>query len=622
MDNLKEVQEIQVAGLLHDFGKFIRKYNGGKGKHAILSGELLENNKELCLGCDIDTIVGLVASHHSDSASLFEKTVGVEIEPDKVVTATLADKVYSSVINVDKGKLKILTMADSLSASSDRRSETSEGTSGHSDYAPLWSPVAQVFGDRLAVKSGYDYKVYEYKGTDDTKATVLSDLNDSDFSKNMLNSFNKIKTEMSKLTDIDSLLALLEKCWTTVNANTWRPTGSTLGNTTTSLFDHSKTTSAIAGCLLVNKQNNVRVNLDSPNIDIWHLTCTGEHLSVRDTIRKELDRVGLSSACIIGNTDNEIYFMYPSSEAGNIIVNIKKLNAEIYKQYGETINFEIAKDWQFKNCDKSLSERYTTKFIGVLDVINSANTTVGNNDTSNNKNSTFGGYKVNHYDYILEQITENNDSISKLATTLRVFEMFSREVETYLVEHGCKVIESSFDKCVYTVKDSDVHKIESDINTIYKKYTSNCTGLTFSNVNGNRYIDGVNIINSELESFSKKRKLEDRGSYVKIRNKLFKIEAIEHYKNISRSASEVAKSTLFKVLKLYSDIIQYETDSNAEHLVSLSKFQYLISNEADENSKAFEKKSLQAVWDAEQNKIKPLATIYYEAILAESRRKR
>lgn len=619
MNNLKE---IQVAGLLHDFGKFIRKYNGGKGKHAILSGEFIENNKELCLGCDTDTIVGIVAAHHSDVTPLFEKTVGIEIEPNKKVEATVANKVYSLTTNENKDMLKILTMADSLSASSDRRSETSGNTAGHSDYAPLWSPIAQVFGDRLAVKSGYNYKVYNYNGTDDTKDTVLSTLNDSDFSKNMLDSYNKIKTEMGKLTDIDSLLALLEKCWSTVNANTWRPAGSTLGNTTTSLFDHSKTTSAIAGCLLVNKLNNVKISLDNPKIDVWHLTYIGEHISIRDTIKKELNRIGLSSACIIGNTDNEIYFMYPASEAGSIIDNIKQLNVEIYKQYGETINFEIAKDWQFKNCDKSLSERYTSKFIGVLDVINSVNAPDRYKDASTSKNNTLGGYKVNHYEYILEQIIENNDSISKLATTLRIFEMFSREVEAYLVEHGCKVIESSFDNCVYTVNNNDVHQLESDINNIYKKYMSNCTGLTFSNVNENRYVDGINLINSELDSFSKKRKLEDRDSYIKIRNKMFKIEALGHYKKISESASKVAKNTLYKVLKLYSEILQYETDGNAEHLVSLSKFQYLISNEADENSKAFEKKSLQAVWDAEQNKIKSLATIYYEAILAESRRKR
>lgn len=619
MNNLKE---IQVAGLLHDFGKFIRKYNGGKGKHAILSGEFIENNKELCLGCDTDTIVGIVAAHHSDVTPLFEKTVGIEIEPNKKVEATVANKVYSLTTNENKDMLKILTMADSLSASSDRRSETSGNTAGHSDYAPLWSPIAQVFGDRLAVKSGYNYKVYNYNGTDDTKDTVLSTLNDSDFSKNMLDSYNKIKTEMGKLTDIDSLLALLEKCWSTVNANTWRPAGSTLGNTTTSLFDHSKTTSAIAGCLLVNKLNNVKISLDNPKIDVWHLTYIGEHISIRDTIKKELNRIGLSSACIIGNTDNEIYFMYPASEAGSIIDNIKQLNVEIYKQYGETINFEIAKDWQFKNCDKSLSERYTSKFIGVLDVINSVNAPDRYKDASTSKNNTLGGYKVNHYEYILEQIIENNDSISKLATTLRIFEMFSREVEAYLVEHGCKVIESSFDNCVYTVNNNDVHQLESDINNIYKKYMSNCTGLTFSNVNENRYVDGINLINSELDSFSKKRKLEDRDSYIKIRNKMFKIEALGHYKKISESASKVAKNTLYKVLKLYSEILQYETDGNAEHLVSLSKFQYLISNEADENSKAFEKKSLQAVWDAEQNKIKSLATIYYEDILAESRRKR
>lgn len=618
---MEDLKEIQVAGLLHDLGKFVRKYNGGKGKHGVLSGELIECNKELTLGCSVDNIVGLVASHHSDDSQSFEKTVGVEIKPGTQVTATLADKVYDSAKNVDKDLLRILTMADSLSASSDRRSETSGGTAGHCEYAPLWSPIAQVFGSRLAVKSGSNYQVYEYTGNDDSKETVTSQSNDSDFNKNVLNSFRVLTSEMEDLTDVESLISLLEKCWSTVNANTWRPAGSTLGNTTTSLFDHSKTTSAIAGCLLVNKQNRVNFSSDSPNIDIWHLTYVGKKLNVRDAIKNELSKVGLSSACIIGSTDNEIYFMFPSSEFKSLTENIKQLNAKMYTEYGETINFEVAKNWQFKNCDKALADRFSTKFTGVLDVIGKVDAKEAEVETITDEDKTVGGYKVNHYNYILNQIIANNDSISKLATTLRIFEMFSRDAEKFLREHNCKVIEASFDKCIYTVNKEDVHKIEVGINTIYKKYVLNVSGLTFSSITANRYVDGVGLLESELEDFSARRKTDDAESYVKIRDKVFKIAALEYYNKVLKESSVINKSTLFKVLKLYDDILQYSRDNNAEHLVSLSKFMYVIANESDENSKAFELKCMQAIWDDKQSKIKSLATVYYEAILEASRRK-
>ena len=619
MENLKE---LQVAALLHDFGKFVRKYNGGRGKHAVLSGEFLKDNEQLCVGYDADTIISLVAAHHSDTAESYNNTVGVTIEPGKTVSAKTADSVYSLAEKADKELLRLLVLADSLSASSDRRSETSGGTAGHFEYAPLRSPIAQVFGKTLAVKSGYNYRVYEYNGTDDSKATVTSQLNDSNFDTNVIESYNKIKDGLSALTDTESLLVLLQKCWSTVNANTWKPAGSGCCNTTTSLFDHSKTTSAIAGCLLINKRNNVKVNEEAPNIDVWHMTCVGNNISLGNTIKIGLHNIGLTSACIIGNTGNEIYFMYPSSERENMVNNVKELNIEMHKRYGETLNFEIAENWQFKHCNESLSERFSNKFVGVLDVIGKVSVEDNKKETYNNIEKTIGGYVLNHYDYVINQIVENNDSISKLATTLRLFEMFSKETKLYLEDHGCRLIESSFNKCIYTVDKDDMHKIEAGIDSLYKKYVLDCTGLTFSNVTTDRYYDGVNLIKSELEAFSKRRKIEDNESYMKIRDKLFKLGALDYYKRMLTSASKVGKNTLFKVLKLYDDIIQYEEDHNAEHLVSLSKLQYLIANEGDEASKAFEKNCLQAVYDAEQDRIKPVATIYYEAILEESRRKR
>ena len=632
MENLKE---IQVAGLLHDIGKFVRKYNGGKGKHAVLSGEFIALNKNLCIRCDIDKVIGLVAAHHSDDSKSFSNSVGVNIEHNKVVSAAVANEVYALAKNADKDLLKILTMADSLAASSDRRSETGIGTSGHCEYAPLWSPIGQVFGKRLAVRSGHEYKVYNYQGENDLKETVK--LNDSNFENNVIENYKQFKQGIDDLTDdIEILLGILDDCWSTVNANTWRPAGSTIGNTTTSLYDHSKLTSAIAGCLLINKNNGVKISIDNPNIDVWHVLCTGDH-DINCEIAREIDNLELSSACVIGCADammckgKEIYFIYPSSETEKLIENTRELNNYLYSSYGETINFEIARNWKFKNCDKSLHERFNERFIGILDVVNKLNVreplrgigcgTFGE-DEPFYEEGTFAGFKINHYDYILDSIVRNNDSISKLATTLRVFTDFSAEIEAYLRENKCYMQYESFDNCIYSIDKNKIHQIEKGIAEIYRKYVGDCIGLTFSNITTSRFSDAVDLLNSELDTYSKNRKIEDNESYVKIESRYFKIKAIDLYTRITNKASKVSKNTLFKIIKLYDEILQYADDNNAEHLVSLSKFQYLIANEADENSKQFEQECLQVVYDADKDKIKPSATIYYEAIVVESRRKR
>lgn len=618
------IKELQIAGLLHDTGKFIRKYNGGSGKHAILSGIFLNNHRDELskISVDVETVVSLATAHHPYSRDEFNNIIGKTIEPDVKILAVNADKTYMISEGVNKELLKIITLADSLSASSDRYSETSGKNGSGAPYAPLWSSIAQVMGEKLAVKAGSAYKVYEYSGEDDSKSTVTGALNDSDFVENITKSYKGLLEALNKMKDAEELISILSKYWSTVNANTWRPNGEKIGNTTTSLFDHSKTTAAIAGCLYINKQNNVNIGELNPNIDIWYLEVIGEHKTAVDIAIEELHKVELLSSALIGGTDKEVYFMYPGSERERLKDSLKKLNEEMFIKYGETINYSIAENWQFKKCRDSFNSRFTTKYFGIKDLIGKVVPQSNFSKTSVGFSDYIAGYQLSHFDYIVEQATTNTESISKLATTLRVFEMFSSEVKKILDKHCCDILYMSLDKCIYTVENEEKHNIESEIHKVFCNFVGNSTGIVFSNIAADRYVDSIGILEQELLTYKNNRKSEDKDTYIKIGKNLYKISALNTYNNVVVTADKINKSTIFKIIKLYEEALQISSDNNPEHLIALSKLQYLISNEKDENSKAFEQKCKQALFDEEQCKIKPQANVYYEALKDASRRKR
>ena len=618
------IKELQLAGLLHDTGKFIRKYNGGLGKHAILSGVFLNNHKEELakLGIEVDTLIGLVTSHHEYSEDDFSSIVGKTIEPDVKSLAVNVNEVYKKAENVNKELVKIITLADSLSASSDRYSETNGNNGASAAYAPLWSSVAQAMGEKLAVKSGSAYRVYEYSGEDDNKATVTSAMNDPDFIESTTRSYKELVEAFSEVTDEEELINVLSKYWSTVNANTWRPNGEKIGNTTTSLFDHSKTTAAIAGCLYINKQNNVKIGESNPNIDVWYLEVIGEHKTAVSIAIKELSKLGLLSSSLIGGTDKEVYFMYPGSERERLINSLKELNEEMFIKYGETINYSIAENWKFKNCRDSFNSRFTTKYFGIKDLIGKVVPKSNFSKSTVDFSDYIAGYQLSHFDYIIEQIVTNTESISKLATTLRVFELFSKEVKSILDRHCCEVLYIGLDKCIYTVKDEEKHVIESEVYKSFCNFVGNSTGIVFSSTLTDKYIDSIGILGQELLAYKNNRKAEDKCTYIKIGKSLYKISALDSYNKLVTMANKVNKSTIFKLIKLYEEALQMNIDNNPEHLIALSKLQYLISNEKDENSKVFEQKCQQALFDEEQQKIKQQANVYYEVLKDASRRKR
>lgn len=608
MAQYDELYIVQVAGLLHDFGKFCHKYNGGKTKHNLLSSIFVANHKELLVGADAEKVINLILKHHDLTNDDFKNAIGSNTEPNSPVTSNDAKRMNEIYNDAANAKLvRLLRTADGFSASGDRASETGSDKGAHAEYALIWSPIAKALGqDNIAVKSNSNYEVIRYVGDDDTKATVLS--NDEEFETSMLRKYESIIATLPELKTVEDLNALLEKEWSTVNPNTWRAEGSKIGNTTTSLYDHSKTTAAIAGCLYINDEGS--------GVDIINIHLNGINNSLQDFVIKELNKIGLYSMCIISKTKNDVLFMYPHNKLDELQKDILEFNQKIFSEYGETVDYKIAYSWQFKDCTDVFNDRFTSKKYGVLDVMN-----ICPNVKTEKDGRYFDilvGYRLTNFEYVINHLMDNNDSISKVATSLRIFEMFANDVEKLLKSINADVIELSLDSCYFTVKDiNEYYTIARRISDCYQKYVLDSTGLIISNVKCDKYCDNLARIKSQLQAYYDKRDEKDNKSYIKIRKNLYVFGALSTYLGIKKRITNegVGTAALIKLSKIMSDLIMYlETDNN-EYMIALSRLHRLIINEKNDANKEFESLCMSRIYDKEKDALNNAnLKIYYQAV--------
>ena len=606
----EELYALQVAGLLHDFGKFCHKYNNGKAKHNILSAAFVDYNNQLLAGANKEAVINMILKHHDVTDEDFKNAIGANIEPDTSITAaeiTRFNDIYNDATYANL--VKLLRQADGLSASGDRASESGADKGAHAEYALIWSPITRALGcDDIAVKSSSNYKVIRYEGDDDSKATVLA--NDSFFDTAMQQKYERIMSGLASVRYIEDLNKLLEAEWSTVNPNTWRPKGAKIGNTTTSLYDHSKTTAAIAGCLYVNTEGS--------GIDIVNIHLNGTSNKLYGFVIKELNDLGLYSMCIISKVENEVLFMYPHNEITKLENDIKEFNKEIFSNNGETIDYKIADTWQFRGCTDTFNERVGAKHYGVLDVVNDVNKCPNVQEDDNKCYDILVGYRLTNFDYIMNHLMNDNDSISKVATSLRIFEMFANDVEKELNDIGAYIVELSLDAGYFSVKSiGEYYEIAQKIKTCYEKYVLDATGLIISNVKCDRYCDNLAIIKSQLQVYYDKRAEKDAKSYIRIRTSLYGFNGLMAYLHVKKSIvdNNINTSTLVKLSKIMCDLIAYADTQNNECLIALSRLNYLITNERNEKSKKFEKECLTRIYSNEKDELNSgNLKIYYQAI--------
>ncbi len=595
--------DIYVSSLLHDIGKYIHKYNGGKGKHNILSQLFILKHPEIVPGCDVSYIASLVGKHHDD---MLLPEIGTVLSPyDRMDEDLMA--LFTSCPDTDPS---ILRRADSLAASSDRASELEGGKGGRAPLAPLISVIGKAMDKRLALRHGQEYRVYEYQGESE-KETDLKNGNDPNYKEAIEKSYYGFMKEMESVKDVDSLDLLLKTYWSTVNANTWKPEGQTLGNTTTSLYDHSKMTAAIAACLYLD---------DSADIDLCHIRYHGNHEDLFLLMKDELSSFGLMNPNIICCTDTESYVMIPDKIQFDFCRGLRKQSERLFSSFGETIDYDIAPSWQFNGCRDDISSRFTLHHTGVMDVIRNVTPTLEPDEKEymqkHLKDKVITGYSVNNYQSILTYVVSQNDSISKLSTALRVFEMFAGDVKSYLEEKGYDIFSLSFSSCVFALPFDDMYKTQEAIWNIYKRYVSDCTGLSFTHEEYNRYTDTIKHVEQKLLRLSL---CSDAFTSTFIHGKRYKVTGLKKYYEIIQEASGVSKTAIYKVLACYEQALPYRKDKDPSHLIAVSRMAYLLSKDIDKADKAFIKKAKEALYSSETKSIGVMAPLWYEAMYQAAR---
>ena len=617
---MKEIDRRYLEGFHHDIGKFVQKEIGRIVPHQVLSALVLLDTPTLCDEQSINTIL----NHHEVPESFIS---GYELYPGKKVTPEMV-KDLQRIANLpkDKDAIKILRLADSLSASSDRYSETHGKNGSSSAHAPLISVLGQAFNKRIAIKHGMNYEAYEWNGADDGEETVKK--NDANFTLNVHKANQEYRTEMSKVSSIEDVDDIEKRLFSTVNANTWRPFGEVLGNTTTSLYDHSRTTAAIAACIQVNKDHGDILpgdNDETANIDVIHLSYHGNAYLASDVLTDVLEKYNLRDFNIICQTEEEAYAFLPGTITLGVLSYLKDWNKKLWKECGDTIDYELAYNWQFKHCDKTFSDRFTKSFYGVLNVSG----TPGDDSQGKEYLAKRGsgnwicGFGINHYDAILNKTMTGSGSVSKFATLLRIFSDFSVEVEEYLSANKCYVLLQTFSECIYVVPEDKIHFVERGIWNIWKKYSCEVTGLTFASYEFNRYQDCVSIIGEKIESARNRLVFGKDGDVttVPVGSRRFRIQGLGKYDMVLQEAKDVPNAVLYKLIKIFEDGTAYLKDHDRIHFKSVSMISYVSQKTNDDNVIQFCRNRKKDLFNENTKEISPVSEIVLEALKKAARSK-
>lgn len=617
---MNEIERRYLEGFHHDDGKFAQKEVGRVAPHQVLSALLLMESSALCDDQSINTIL-----NHHDLPDSFGS--GYELYPGKTVTPEMVSKLRKIAdLPKDQDAIKILRTADCLSASSDRWSETRGKNGASAAFAPLISVLGQAFDKRIAIRHGQNYETYEWNGMDDGEEAVGK--NDPNYKRSIHKANQAYREEISKVSSLEDIDEIEKEFFTTVNANTWRPYGESIGNTTTSLYDHSRTTAAIAACLQVNKDHGEKIpseSAETANIDIIHLTYHGNAYLAGDILTDVLEKYNLLDLNIICQTEEEAYAFLPRTITLGFLSYLKDWNKKIWKECGDCLDYEIAYNWQFRHCDKSFYDCFTKRFYGALNIseIPGDGTQEKEYLTKTCSGKWICGFGINHYESILDKTMTGTGSVSKFATLLRIFSDFSVEVEDYLASNKCQVLLQTFSECLYVVPEEKIHDVEREIWNIWKKYSCEVTGLTFASYEFNRYQDCMSIVAEKIEN--KKNTLifgkNGDATTIPIGSKRFRIQGLDKYYMVLKEAKDIPNAVLYKLIKIYEDGTAYLKDHDPIHFKAVSMINYVSQKSNDENVIQFCKKRKTDLFSEANKEITTVSEIVLEALKKAARSK-
>ena len=238
------VKEVQLAGILHDIGKFYQKSGRKgaevagimvKGHHAQVSSSFIENYRKQFIkyDIDVDAVKEMVQRHHTSDRNNNGDVLVSKAKPE-----------YKNICN-------LVNYADNIS-SSERFDNTDVGSGTSYITEPLTS-VLSVW----ATGSKHNYPVGEMEAYFD-KASDTHLKNDSELNEKWIKHFaNRIESWVFEAETFEEMFNRIDE---TLREYLWCfPSDSTQRLADVSLYDHLKTTSAIAAVMydeLVNNPEN------------------------------------------------------------------------------------------------------------------------------------------------------------------------------------------------------------------------------------------------------------------------------------------------------------------------------------------------------------------------------
>lgn len=285
---MRYLNEVKLAGLLHDIGKFYQKAGGSKtvagvklgGHHALVSASFVEHYRSTFekLGLNVDAVKEMVQHHHTNGHG------------DTGVTVGEAKDEFRPICN-------IVNYADNIS-SSERLEATDFKNGGY--YATV--PLTSIF-NAWAPGKKYNYSVGLFNKNHD-KASTSHISNDTKTNQSYIEAF---ADELSLIKE-DTFDAYFNKLNELLKKYLWCiPSDSQQRLPDVSLYDHLKTTSALATIIYDEAVNNpeYKNGLRSDKKDIgWEFRFN----SAESIDSFSLIRVGIKNPekFIVTNHDNSV----------------------------------------------------------------------------------------------------------------------------------------------------------------------------------------------------------------------------------------------------------------------------------------------------------------------------
>lgn len=353
---------VVLAALLHDIGKLIHRQSSdkhtAKGGHAEASHDFVKKHVEKLKNCDlydIDLVAFLVESHHSSKADIYKSPFLKDKSPD------LKKEFYDLV--------RIVKDADSYSCT-EREKDEQDRRDGARRLAPLDSIFSCMSIETTArtgwVKSRYNLgELDPARNFPDSPLELLSD-KDKDIICH-IEKFESALPDFSQFKNFDAVLAawidLLERY-------TWCvPSDTRYEFTDISLFDHLRSSAAIAACLYRTHEDEIGTGAFSRAEEItlvagdfsgiqdyiFHITNVGtggaaKRLRARSfyvtlfteaTVHKVLHALNMPLLCNIFSSGGKFMLLVPNKkEMDEKLQQVKKeIELEIHKHHFSVFSF-------------------------------------------------------------------------------------------------------------------------------------------------------------------------------------------------------------------------------------------------------------------------------------------